>query len=260
MGRRAPAARRPAQGLASLAGDLLEEYRDRVRPVRGPAGADRWYVAQVLGFVRRAVGPWAALFAAAFLTRTALDWLVPPADFALRAGVTTALALGLLLGAGATAAWRVGAVRAGVFAAPPRRPSPRRSASPARPCCSPSGTILGPWPPSRAAAAWARCSRFPWLAIARSPPVQSRPAAGRPAGGGIVRGIIAARRPETDRDGAGRCGRSSRRGGGAAREPGGPPARLKSPLVYRLNSRPDFGTKVLRRRAHAGCPFRRSVR
>jgi hypothetical protein len=104
------------EDFASLAGDLLEEYRDRVRPARGPAGADRWYVAQVLGFVRRAVGPWAALFAGAFLARTATDWLAPPADFTLRAGVTTYLALGLLVGAGAAAAWRAGAIRAGVFA------------------------------------------------------------------------------------------------------------------------------------------------
>jgi hypothetical protein len=100
----------------TVSGDLLEAYRDSVRPARGPRGADRWYVTQVLGFVWRATGPWAALFAAAFLARTALDWLVPPADFAFRSLVTTWLAAGIVLGAGFAASWRTGSVRAGAFA------------------------------------------------------------------------------------------------------------------------------------------------
>ena len=104
------------EDFASLSGDLLEGYRDRVLPARGPSRADRWYVAQVLGFAWRSTRLWAALFAAAFLTRTALDWLVPPADFSLRSLVTTYLAIGLLLCAGCSASWRAGSIRAGVFA------------------------------------------------------------------------------------------------------------------------------------------------
>ena len=71
----------------SVSGDLLEEYRDSIRPVRGKSAADSWYVMQVLGFVWRSARIWAVLFAAAFVTRTALDWLAPPVDFHTRATV-----------------------------------------------------------------------------------------------------------------------------------------------------------------------------
>jgi hypothetical protein len=102
--------------LVVSSGDLLEEYRDTIHPARGPRRADRWYVAQVLGFAWRSNSLWAALFAAAFLARTALDWLVPPADFYLRSLVTTCLAVGILLCAGFSASWRAGSIRAGAFA------------------------------------------------------------------------------------------------------------------------------------------------
>jgi hypothetical protein len=99
----------------SVSGDLLEEYRDSVRPERGAARADRWYVAQVLGFVWRSALPWAPLLAGGFLVRTALDWRLPPSDFSTRSLVTTYLALGILLCAGLSASWRAGSVRAGLF-------------------------------------------------------------------------------------------------------------------------------------------------
>ena len=104
------------EDFESVSGDLLEEYRDSIRPARGPGRADRWYVAQVLGFAWRSTALWAALFAAAFLARTALDWLVPPSDFSLRSLVTTYLAIGILLCAGFSASWRVGSIRAGAVA------------------------------------------------------------------------------------------------------------------------------------------------
>jgi hypothetical protein len=104
------------EGFESVSGDLLEEYRDSVRPERGAGRADRWYVAQVLGFVWRSAMLWASLLAGAFLARTALDWLVPPSDFYLRSLITTYLAIGILLCAGLSASWRVGSVRAGLFA------------------------------------------------------------------------------------------------------------------------------------------------
>lgn len=100
----------------SVSGDLLEEYRDSIRPVRGKSSADAWYARQVLGFVWRSTGIWALLFAAAFVTRTALDWLAPPVDFHTRSTVSTFLAIGLLLLAGLWASMRSGSLFAGTLA------------------------------------------------------------------------------------------------------------------------------------------------
>ena len=60
----------------TVSGDLLEDYRERVLPQRGRRAADRWYVAQVGGFVWRSVFVWAALFSASFVARNAMDWFV----------------------------------------------------------------------------------------------------------------------------------------------------------------------------------------
>jgi hypothetical protein len=97
----------------SVSGDLLEQYRESVRPARGRRRADLWYVTQVLGFVWRSARLWAALFAVAFLARTALDWLVPPADFHARANVSTLLGAGIVLLAALRAASRSGSFAAG---------------------------------------------------------------------------------------------------------------------------------------------------
>jgi hypothetical protein len=98
-----------------VSGDLLEEYRDSIHPVQGRAAADRWYVVQVLGFVVRNARVWAVLFATAFITRTALDWLAPPVDFYTRSAVSTFVGVGLLVGAGAWAALRSGSPFAGTL-------------------------------------------------------------------------------------------------------------------------------------------------
>jgi hypothetical protein len=98
----------------SVSGDLLEEYRDSVHPSRGPRGADVWYVRQVLGFVWRGARLWAALFAAAFIARTAVDWLSPTADFHSRATISTFVGVSILLIAGFWAASRSGSVVAGL--------------------------------------------------------------------------------------------------------------------------------------------------
>jgi hypothetical protein len=100
----------------SVSGDLLEEYREAIHPVRGRAAADRWYEAQVLGFVARRVRVWAALFATAFIARTALDWFAPPVDFYARSAVSTLLGVGLLLGTGGWAAMRSGSPLSGTLA------------------------------------------------------------------------------------------------------------------------------------------------
>ena len=98
-----------------VSGDLLEAYRDTVHPVRGQLAADAWYVTQVLGFVIRGVRLSATLFAAAFLTRTALDWLVPPLDFHARSTASTLLGVGLLLATGLRASRRSGSLLAGTL-------------------------------------------------------------------------------------------------------------------------------------------------
>jgi hypothetical protein len=100
----------------TLAGDLLEEYRESRYPMLGELRADAWYVRQVFGFVVRAAWPWGAAFGAAIVIRDALDWLAPPQDFHFRATVSTMLAIFLLLAASVRAAWRCGRSGAGVVA------------------------------------------------------------------------------------------------------------------------------------------------
>ncbi len=99
----------------SVSGDLLEEYREAIHPVRGRVAADAWYVVQVLGFVVRSAAVWAVLLAAAFLVRTALDWLAPPEnlDFSFRAQVSTFSGIGLLSASGFWASRRYRSVLAG---------------------------------------------------------------------------------------------------------------------------------------------------
>lgn len=99
-----------------VSGDLLEAYRDTVHPVRGQLAADAWYVTQVLGFVIRGARISATLFAAAFLARTALDWLVPPLDFHARSTASTLMGVGLLLATGLWASRRSGSLLAGTLA------------------------------------------------------------------------------------------------------------------------------------------------
>jgi hypothetical protein len=100
----------------SIAGDLLEEYRDSVQPAHGQPAADWWYVKQVSGYVLRTTGFWGVLFGAAFLLRTALDWLVPTSDFQARSAASTAVGVGLLSIVGFLAARRSGSFAAGPVA------------------------------------------------------------------------------------------------------------------------------------------------
>ena len=69
-----------------------------------------------LGVVARSARIWAVLFAAAFLTRTALDWLSPPVDFHARSTVSTIVGIGLLLAAGLWTSMRSGSLLAGTCA------------------------------------------------------------------------------------------------------------------------------------------------
>ena len=100
----------------SVSGDLLEEYREVVYPARGRDGADRWYVAQVVGFGMRSFAVWGVLFGAAAVARGALDQFVPTQDFALRSAVSTYVGVGILLVTGFWSAWRSGSFAAGTLA------------------------------------------------------------------------------------------------------------------------------------------------
>jgi hypothetical protein len=100
----------------TVSGDLLEEYRERIRPQRGSRRADLWYVTQVFGFAWRATAMWALLLGAAFVARTALDWFVPTADFKVRANLLTMATAGVFFGVGAVSSWRGRSLRASALA------------------------------------------------------------------------------------------------------------------------------------------------
>ena len=101
----------------AVSGDLLEEYRDRIYPARGPEQADVWYVRQVTGYGIRSVVVWGVLFGLAAVARTALDWFIPTQDFSVRSAVSTYVGVGLLLVTGFWSAWRSGSFGAGPLAA-----------------------------------------------------------------------------------------------------------------------------------------------
>ena len=89
-----------------VSGDLLEEYRVVRDSGRGRRESNAWYIAQVLGFAWRSAWAWAALMGAAFVVRTAMDWLIPTSDFQGRSLVSTLLGIGLLLAVSFRASWR----------------------------------------------------------------------------------------------------------------------------------------------------------
>jgi hypothetical protein len=98
---------------ATVSGDLLEEFRESIRPTRGPIAAGGWYLKQVMGFVVRSNVVPALLFGGAFIARTALDWLQPPADFHTRSLISTLVATSILLVSGFFASWNSGKILAG---------------------------------------------------------------------------------------------------------------------------------------------------
>ena len=101
----------------TVSGDLLEEYRASIVPIRGKTAADRWYVGQVAGFVWRATWFWALTFSALFVARTAYDWRVPTTDFATRAAVSSWSGVAVLFIAAMWTAWRSRSFTAGLLIA-----------------------------------------------------------------------------------------------------------------------------------------------
>lgn len=96
----------PARGRDGVLGDLLEEYHEAQVPARGVAGANRWYVRQMLGFVWRASLPWGVLVSAVMIGRDVYDLAAPTADFHTRAAVSTYLCISMFATGGCIAAWR----------------------------------------------------------------------------------------------------------------------------------------------------------
>ena len=100
----------------TVSGDLLEES------LRADSAAARiaWRRSVVcdagFGFAWRATAMWALLLGAAFVTRTALDWFVPTADFKVRANLLTLATAGVIFGVGVVSTWRGRSLRASAFA------------------------------------------------------------------------------------------------------------------------------------------------
>jgi hypothetical protein len=101
----------------TVSGDLLEHYRESVYPLLGRFRADLWFVGQVAGFAWRATWIWAALFAAGFLGRQALDWFVPTQDFTTRSLISTYVAMSIFIALGCWRAWRTRSILASALAA-----------------------------------------------------------------------------------------------------------------------------------------------
>jgi hypothetical protein len=102
--------------VETVSGDLLEEYRETVRPALGGLRADVWYVAQVLSFIPPACWVFGGAQGAAMVIRNAVDWFIPTANFNTRSMVTTLTAVALFLAAGVWVAWRSGSLRGGLLA------------------------------------------------------------------------------------------------------------------------------------------------
>jgi hypothetical protein len=112
----------PARDQETVSGDLLEQYRDSVRPSEGRLRANAWYIAQVAGFTWRSsrvtvalllllsflsqavLGPWAI---GGFEGRAGLAATIPPAWLLFAPPVL------VLLWAGGWASWRASRLWAG---------------------------------------------------------------------------------------------------------------------------------------------------
>ena len=102
------------ESVESVSGDLLEEYRDSVHPLRGRRAANAWYVRQVLGFVSHAAQPSAMAFAGATFATGPLEWLVPFPNPDARSVVPLLICAGILLVPGYRAGSRTGSIVAGL--------------------------------------------------------------------------------------------------------------------------------------------------
>ncbi len=107
----------PPDEAETVAGDLIEEYRDTVYPAVGKWRADLWLARQVAGFVWRVPLVWGLLVALFIAGRFVADTFAPPASYAARSFFTTWSSILLYLIAGAWGARRTGRLRTGVLLA-----------------------------------------------------------------------------------------------------------------------------------------------
>ena len=111
----------PLSSEESIPEDLLEEYREAVRPSRGQWRANLWYFEQVAGFWCRLAWMFVALNAAALILRTIFDTFAPPGvaphSYQLRSSLSTYAAVGTFLLAGCYAGYRMRRANSGTLAA-----------------------------------------------------------------------------------------------------------------------------------------------
>ncbi len=107
----------PPDEAETVAGDLIEEYRDSVYPAAGRWRAELWLARQVAGFLWRAPLAWGSLVAVFIAGRFVADTFAPPASYAARSFFTTWSSIALYLVAGAWGGRRSGRVLAGVLLA-----------------------------------------------------------------------------------------------------------------------------------------------
>ena len=103
----------PVRDRDTVSGDLMEEYRENIRPNTSRLAADIWYVGQVSRFAWR-IALWGLVLAAIYSSRMAYDWFVPTSIFEPRAAVTTWTMIGTLLVIGASSSLRTRSVMAGI--------------------------------------------------------------------------------------------------------------------------------------------------
>ncbi len=104
----------PPRDRETVSGDLLEEYRDSVRPARGRVRANAWYVGQIAGYLWRD----SRVLGLALLAAWVVSWFLPRIPAALGGDVFTSRGLAVMLAtaltpptlvmlvAGARVSWR----------------------------------------------------------------------------------------------------------------------------------------------------------
>ncbi len=111
----------PVSSEESIPGDLLEEYRENVRPSRGERRANLWYFRQVAGFLWRLSWMFVILNATAWIVRSLFDTFAPPGlaphSYQFRSALSTYSTVGTCLLAGLYAGYRTGQARAGLLTA-----------------------------------------------------------------------------------------------------------------------------------------------
>ncbi len=100
----------------SFSGDLLEEYRETVVPVRG-RGANRWYTGQVAWFLWRASWMWGAAIGSALIVRYLFDTLAPVTSFVERSAILTQALVTVFGAAAFWNTWRTDHIRTGMLVA-----------------------------------------------------------------------------------------------------------------------------------------------